>query len=153
MAQRLANLMGDGGPVRSFTYTAKGEGKKSWPLLGQRGTLIGTYTYDFHVTCAGGLIVAVEGKGRESRDFPLRRNLYRDNYCTGEFVRHRLDVVPVLSRETARDLGLDVFHFVMTYDPMTWPEVERDLARRKRQAAIAKGAHTRRVNAAREAGE
>lgn len=141
------------GIVARTTYVGAGPDRKRWPLYGKNGTLIGHYAYDERVECVGGLVVAVDSKGLESRDFPLRRDLYRDNYCVrpggaGQFVDHRLDVVPVLSREDARDFDVDVFHYITSWHPHEWPDVEADLRAKYAARTAARSRLTKAAKAA-----
>lgn len=138
-----AQQLKDGGIVLAYS-------RRTVPveLRGLRGGLIGTYTYDYDLNCIGGLSIAWEIKGRESRDFPLRRDLYRDNYCTHSLDQHRLDVVPVLTFQEARELGMGTNDLVATYNPLTWPTMEAELAKLRRGLAAAQSQQTRRINAA-----
>src|SRR5688500_15249397 len=50
---------------------------KTFKLLGVNRSIIGEYTFDREVLLLTGELIAVEWKGRESRDFRLRAALFR----------------------------------------------------------------------------
>jgi hypothetical protein len=132
--------------------------RTSYDLLGVHGTVVGTYTFDY-IAYVRGLpgapemrAYALETKGRVTRDFPLRRNLFRDSWCVHhdfkwpEATFERLDVIPVLSREQRRALGMDYYVLVDRWHPTEWPKVEQDFAASLRKMTAQKASWTRAAN-------
>lgn len=129
----------------------------SYQLLGPNGGKIGVYTPDrlVHLTERKGT-VAVEWKGRESRDFRLRALLFQDMYCKPHGNLVRLDIVPVLERKELQDLALnksDYYQLIHNYDPETWPEYWVTIEAALKQASAQRGAWTRRLNRIRKEAE
>ena len=130
---------------------ARTERAPTFALRGYNGGHICNYTPDDLVWLKDGTIVAVEWKGRRSRDFALRAALWCDDYVwpgpfPGAGHYRRLDIVPVLSFQEQRDAGIGAYDLIDAYDPTSWPDQERASAARMRAGERQRALHTRRTN-------